>query len=70
MQSGIWRGTYGTPKAHDSSVRGVMVDPLNQITISGSSDCKIKFWKFKNKGEYLKITLKYNNFKNIQEPIH
>ncbi|EEZ98071.1 WD repeat-containing protein 36 [Tribolium castaneum] len=50
MQSGIWRDSYGAPKAHDASVRGVTTDPLNQMTISGSSDCKIKFWKFKNKG--------------------
>ncbi|RZC37447.1 WD repeat-containing protein 36, partial [Asbolus verrucosus] len=50
MQSGLWRDSYGKPKAHDSSVRGLTTDSLNQLTITGGSDCKIKFWKFKNKG--------------------
>lgn len=63
MQSGIWRDSYGTPKAHDSSVRGVTTDSLNQLTISGSSDCKIKFWKFKNKGADPVTTL------TLDEPI-
>ncbi|XP_074033556.1 WD repeat-containing protein 36 [Leptinotarsa decemlineata] len=50
MQSGIWRDSYGNPKAHDGYVRGVATDGLNQIVITGSSDSLIKFWRFKNKG--------------------
>ncbi|CAH1373221.1 unnamed protein product [Tenebrio molitor] len=63
MQSGLWRDTYGNPKAHDSSARGVVTDTLNQLTISGGSDCKIKFWKFKNKGTSPLSTL------TLEEPI-
>ncbi|XP_063909551.1 WD repeat-containing protein 36 [Zophobas morio] len=51
MQSGLWRDSYGSPKAHDSSVRGVITDSLNQLTTTGGSDCRIKFWRFKNKGD-------------------
>ncbi|KAB0802314.1 hypothetical protein PPYR_04500 [Photinus pyralis] len=50
IQSGLWRDSYGTPNAHEGCVRGITTDSLNQITISGGSDAKIQFWKFKNKG--------------------
>lgn len=50
MQSGLWRDSYGDPNAHKSVVRGISVDGLNKIVISGGSDCKIKFWPFKCKG--------------------
>lgn len=50
MQSGSWRDSYGNPKGHETPIRGVATDTLNQVTISGGSDAKIKFWKFKNKG--------------------
>lgn len=46
IQSGIHRGTYGEPTAH-TFVRGVYVDTLNQIMISGGSDTFLKFWNFK-----------------------
>lgn len=55
MQSGLWRGVYGKPKAHKSAVRGVATDGLNQITVTGSSDCTIKFWSFKTKGKIIFI---------------
>ncbi|KAJ8920542.1 hypothetical protein NQ315_005411 [Exocentrus adspersus] len=50
IQSGLWRDSYGNPKGHDSAVRGVMTDTLNQLTVSGGGDGKIKFWKFKSQG--------------------
>lgn len=50
MQSGLWRGSYGEPKAHDAPVRGVATDGINQIMISGGSDGLIKFWVFKDSG--------------------
>lgn len=46
VQSGQHRATYGSP-AHASDVRGVWVDNLNQIVISGGVDCYLKFWNFK-----------------------
>lgn len=51
MQSGMWRGTYGKPKAHDCPVRGVSTDTFNQIVISAGSNGELKFWKFENKGK-------------------
>lgn len=50
IQSGLCRDSYGDPKAHDSSVRGITTDALNQIAITGSNDGFIKFWRFKCKG--------------------
>ncbi|XP_063820182.1 WD repeat-containing protein 36 [Pseudophryne corroboree] len=55
MQSGMHRGQYGKDKAHDGSIRGVVVDGLNQMTITAGSDRLIKFWKFKSK-ELIQIT--------------
>ncbi|XP_077146374.1 WD repeat-containing protein 36 [Ranitomeya variabilis] len=49
IQSAIHRGCYGKEKAHDGAVRGVVVDGLNQMTITVGSDKLIKFWKFKSK---------------------
>ncbi|XP_003223040.1 WD repeat-containing protein 36 [Anolis carolinensis] len=49
MQSGIHRGCYGKEKAHESSIRGVAVDGLNQLTITAGSEGLVKFWKFKTK---------------------
>lgn len=46
VESGIHRATYGSP-AHSNDVRGVWVDNLNQIVISGGVDCHLKFWNFK-----------------------
>ena len=57
MQSGIWRDSYGDPKAHEGTVNGIAVDTLNQITITGSTDCTIKFWLFKSKGNHLYFTI-------------
>lgn len=53
MQSGIWRDSYGEKKAHECPVRGVASDALNQIVITGGSDCQVKFFTFKNKGNIL-----------------
>ncbi|XP_071800159.1 WD repeat-containing protein 36-like [Asterias amurensis] len=49
IQSGIHRGSYGSQKAHEGAIRGVIVDGLNQIVITGASDSKLKFWNFKSK---------------------
>ena len=35
--------------AHEGAIRGVIVDGLNQIVITGASDSKLKFWNFKLK---------------------
>lgn len=47
VQSGQHRATYGSP-AHVNDVRGVWVDNLNQIVISGGVDSYLKFWNFKD----------------------
>ncbi|XP_074612173.1 WD repeat-containing protein 36-like [Acropora palmata] len=49
IQSGIHRGCLGTPKAHQSQVRGVAIDGLNQQVMTAGADCKLKFWNFKAK---------------------
>lgn len=49
IQSGIHRGAYGDPKAHDGAIRGLTINGLNQVSITGASDCQLKFWHFKNK---------------------
>ena len=36
LQSGIHRGSFGDELAHSGSVRGVVVDSLNQVLQSGS----------------------------------
>ncbi|XP_050316209.1 WD repeat-containing protein 36 [Anthonomus grandis grandis] len=63
IQSGHWRDSYGDPKAHDSSLRGVATDALNQVVISGANDGLVKFWRFKSKGSSCLTTL------NLEEPI-
>ncbi|XP_030844330.1 WD repeat-containing protein 36 [Strongylocentrotus purpuratus] len=49
IQSGIHRGTYGDPKAHNGAIRGLAINGLNQVVITGSADCQLKFWHFKKK---------------------
>lgn len=47
IQSGIHRQTYGGKKvAHQTAVRGVYSDCLNQMVISGDSDGHLRFWNF------------------------
>lgn len=53
IQSGLHRGTFGQPIAHNF-VRGVYVDALNQVMISGGSESFLKFWNFK------KLSMFYN----------
>ncbi|XP_072570982.1 WD repeat-containing protein 36 isoform X2 [Paramormyrops kingsleyae] len=57
MQSGIHRGHYGDSKAHEGPVRGVVVDGLNQLTVSAGADRLVKFWKFKSKELIHTVTL-------------
>ncbi|XP_005950678.2 WD repeat-containing protein 36 [Haplochromis burtoni] len=50
LQSGLHRGCYGDDeKAHNSVVRGIATDTLNQLTLTTGSDWLLKFWRFKSK---------------------
>ncbi|WAR23311.1 WDR36-like protein [Mya arenaria] len=49
LQSGLQRGSYGEDRAHSSSVQGVVVDGLNQVTLTSGRDGDLKFWSFKQK---------------------
>lgn len=51
IQSGIHRGSYGVSTAHKGAVRGVAVDPLNQLVTTGGSDAHVNFWDFKKSGK-------------------
>jgi U3 small nucleolar RNA-associated protein 21 len=66
VQSGLHRGTYGNPTAHNC-VRAVYVDTLNQVMISGGSDTFLKFWNFKKCGMLFvfnyKTIIKFTNKK-------
>ncbi|CAG2106095.1 unnamed protein product [Medioppia subpectinata] len=44
-------------KAHESAVRGVASDGLNQFVISGGNDTKLKFWRFNGSQLLTTITL-------------
>uniref|UniRef100_A0A1B6HHV9 Uncharacterized protein n=1 Tax=Homalodisca liturata TaxID=320908 RepID=A0A1B6HHV9_9HEMI len=48
IQSGIHRFSYGTPQCHKGPVRGVAVDLVNQMVISGGQDGYVRFWFFKS----------------------
>ncbi|XP_055532971.1 WD repeat-containing protein 36 isoform X2 [Wyeomyia smithii] len=48
IQSGIHRASYGKPPAHESNVRGVTIDNLNQFIVSGGADGFMKWWHFKH----------------------
>ncbi|XP_046846827.1 WD repeat-containing protein 36-like isoform X2 [Xenia sp. Carnegie-2017] len=56
IQSGIHRGFLGSEKAHDGAVLGVLINDLNQLIITASSDRTVKFWYFNTKS--LQATLK------------
>lgn len=47
IQSGLYRGSYGNPRAHDGCVTGVTSNSVNQVIITGSTDQHIKFWSFR-----------------------
>ncbi|EDV92953.1 WD repeat-containing protein 36 [Drosophila grimshawi] len=52
IQSGLHRCSYGAPKAaHESAVRGLASDNLNQYVVTGCSSGLVKFWTFKGKTE-------------------
>ncbi|XP_017774873.1 PREDICTED: WD repeat-containing protein 36 [Nicrophorus vespilloides] len=58
VQSGLFRASYGKPKAHKSFVRGVCCDILNQVVMTGGNDGYIKFFSFKDgKNQISKIHL-------------
>lgn len=48
VQSGIHRLSYGTPRAHNGSVSGIISDSINQTVITAGSDRLLKFWRFAN----------------------
>ncbi|KAH8874328.1 WD repeat-containing protein 36 [Schistosoma japonicum] len=45
MQSGLERGSYGSPNAHCCSVVGVSVNNVNRVTIT-VGESEIRFWSF------------------------
>jgi U3 small nucleolar RNA-associated protein 21 len=49
IQSGLHRGCIGNPKAHDGAVRGIVIDAISEIVVTGSADKTLKFWTFKSK---------------------
>ena len=56
----IWTFNHGfifMILAHKGAVRGVAVDALNQMTVTGGADCCVKFWKFKTKQLLETVTL-------------
>ncbi|XP_014246817.1 WD repeat-containing protein 36 [Cimex lectularius] len=68
IQSGIQRCSYGAITAHKRSIRGVAVDPLNQLVLTGCGDGFLKFWKFKP-DESSKICSKPLSRLTVGEPI-
>lgn len=48
VQSGIHRLSYGTPRAHNGTVTGLITDSINQMLITAGSDGLLKFWRFAN----------------------
>ncbi|XP_012945406.1 WD repeat-containing protein 36 isoform X2 [Aplysia californica] len=57
LQSGLIRGSFGDPTAHDCTVRGVACDGLNQKLITGGADGLLCFWRFKAKTMLDKLQL-------------
>jgi len=57
LQSGLFRGSFGDPTAHDCTVCGLVCDGLNQKVISGGSDGSLCFWRFKAKTKIEKIQM-------------
>jgi len=49
LQSGLHRGCFGEPVAHSGSVRGIVVDALNQVVATSGADAQLAFWNFKTK---------------------
>ncbi|GFQ91859.1 WD repeat-containing protein 36 [Trichonephila clavata] len=65
IQSGIHRGSFGKEKAHEGHVRGVSIDCLSQVVISGGSDKLLKFWKVKDLNEIEALELEHNVSKMV-----
>ncbi|BFY99565.1 hypothetical protein BsWGS_02605 [Bradybaena similaris] len=49
LQSGIHRGSYGDPQAHDVTVRGIACDALNHKLVTAGADGNLRFWRCKGK---------------------
>ncbi|XP_058788671.1 WD repeat-containing protein 36 [Phymastichus coffea] len=65
IQSGQHRCSYGGEKgAHDGAVKGISVDSLNVIVITGGKDAKVKFWHFKPMKDIRPIKII-----NMEEPV-
>lgn len=48
IQSGIFRGNFGNPVAHEGGVSGLVTDGLNQFVVSGGEDKELKWWRMKD----------------------
>ncbi|KAG7161754.1 WD repeat-containing protein 36-like [Homarus americanus] len=48
IQSGVHRGTFGSPVAHEGGVRGVVTDGLNHCVVSGGQDGELRWWRMKD----------------------
>lgn len=48
IQSGIHRGSFGTPVAHEGGVTDVVTDGLNQYVVSGGQGEELKWWRMKD----------------------
>lgn len=57
IQSGIYRGTFGTPVAHEDGVRDVVADGLNKFVVSGGENGELKWWKLSTCEEVHKLAL-------------
>ena len=42
---------------HRGSVRGLCIDGLTQLLVTGGADCTVKFWKFKTKKLLHEVTV-------------
>ncbi|XP_072173327.1 WD repeat-containing protein 36-like [Diadema setosum] len=57
IQSGMHRGSFGTKRAHQGAIRGLAINGLNQVLMSGGADCQLKFWNFKKKNQLKTLKL-------------
>eukprot|EP00117_Sycon_ciliatum_P046757 scpid15153/ scgid33462/ WD repeat-containing protein 36; T-cell activation WD repeat-containing protein len=60
MQSGLYRGSFGDPSAHDRSVCGVDVDNVNQRVMTLAVDGCLKIWSFRRRQHLHTLQLEGN----------
>ncbi|XP_061425838.1 WD repeat-containing protein 36 [Lethenteron reissneri] len=49
LQSGLPRGSFGSPTAHRGHVRAVALDHLGQMAVSVGGDSALRVWSFKSR---------------------